>query len=55
MSGNAHFPLSLIPQVFPMAEVAQPYAFGRGDSAIPQYEDNEKSFVTEEKVYDSGY
>lgn len=55
ISENALFPLSLIPQVFPMAETAIPYSFGQDDSAIPQYEDPEKASVNGEKVFDSGY
>jgi hypothetical protein len=55
MSGSAHSPLILIPQVFPMAEAAQPHTFGQDDSASPRYEDPEKSSVNGEKVYDSGY
>jgi hypothetical protein len=49
------FLLSLIPQVSPMAEAAQPYTFGQDESASPQYDDPEKSSVKGEKVYDSGY
>ena len=56
ISGGAHFLSSLVPQVFPMAEAAQPYTvtFRQEESASPQYGDPEKSSVTEGKVYDSG-
>ena len=37
-----------------MAEAAVPYTFGQDESASPQYDDPEKSSVTE-KVYDSGF
>ena len=38
-----------------MAEAAHPRTFGQDESASPQYEDPEKSSLTGEKVYDSGY
>jgi len=37
-----------------MAEAAVPYTFGQDESASPQYDDPEKSSVTE-KVYDKSY
>ena len=39
-----------------MAEAASPYyTFAQDESASSQYVDPEKSSVTAEKVYDSGY
>lgn len=45
---------SFHPQVFPMAEVVNPYTLPQDEPAGLQFEDPEKSSETEEKVYDSG-
>lgn len=55
ISGPVQFPLELHSQVFPMAEVVNdPFSLRQDEPASMQYEDPEKSSVTNEKVYDGG-